>query len=159
MVPNRNSRNALHERYVGRAVWNRSKFVKAPGTNRRVPRQRPESEWHRNDHPRWGRPRNFSRGTCSNGLRERNEHVEVHLLAGLQQSVLQPEAMEYALLKFEAELEKELKAATGSIDLRRRRKAQIEVELSGLGEAVAVQGASDVSPAQSASAADCKDLR
>jgi hypothetical protein len=29
---------------VGRVVWNRSKFVKVPGTNRRVARQRPESE-------------------------------------------------------------------------------------------------------------------
>jgi hypothetical protein len=50
--------------------------------------------------------------------------------------------MDYSLLKFEAELEKELNAATGSIDSQRRRKAKIEVELSRLAEAVAVQGAS-----------------
>jgi hypothetical protein len=55
----------------------------------------------KNDHPRWGCPRNFSRGTCANNLLERNEHVEAQLIAGLQQSVLQPEAVEYVLLKFE----------------------------------------------------------
>jgi hypothetical protein len=33
------------ELYTGRIVWNRSRFVKVPGTNRRVRRERPESEW------------------------------------------------------------------------------------------------------------------
>jgi DNA invertase Pin-like site-specific DNA recombinase len=199
-----------NERYVGRVVWNRSKFVKVPGTNRRVARQRPENEWRKynapelrivsdelwqrvqdrlkwlrenykggrangllsrsatskylfsgilvcaecggrlsiitgsrkNDHPRWGCPRNFSRGTCPNSLRERNEYVEAQLLEGLQRSVLQTEALEYALLKFEIDLEKELSAATGSIDSQRRRKEQIDTELARLAEAVAAQGAS-----------------
>ena len=40
-----------NERYVGRVVWNRSKFVKVPGTNRRVARQRPESEWRKHNAP------------------------------------------------------------------------------------------------------------
>jgi site-specific DNA recombinase len=31
--------------YVGRIVWNRSRFVKSPGTNKRLRRDRPESEW------------------------------------------------------------------------------------------------------------------
>ena len=31
--------------YMGRLVWNSSKFVKVPGTNRRVRRARPENEW------------------------------------------------------------------------------------------------------------------
>src|SRR5882672_10596642 len=200
-----------NERYVGRVVWNRSKFVKVPGTNRRVARRRPESEWRthtapelrivsdelwlkvqerlkwmkenykggrangllsrsatsrylfsgllvcaecggrlaiitgsrKKDHPRWGCPRNFSRGTCSNSLRERNEYVEAQLLAGLQRAVLQPEAMEYSLLKFEVELENHLATTTGSIDSHRRRKGQIDLELSRLAEAVAVQGASE----------------
>ena len=50
--------------------------------------------------------------------------------------------MEYALLKFENELEKELNAATGTIDSQRRRKEQIDRELVRLAEAVAAQGAS-----------------
>lgn len=39
------------ERYVGRVVWNRSKFVKVPGTNKRVRRARPENEWKRAERP------------------------------------------------------------------------------------------------------------
>jgi site-specific DNA recombinase len=199
-----------NERYVGRVIWNRTKFVKAPGTNRRVARPRPEGEWcrqsapelrivsddlwqrvqdrlawlretyrgHRpaglcsprasskylfsgllvcaecggrlsiitgsrkNDHPRWGCPRNYSRGTCSNSLRERNDCVEAQLLDGLQQSVLQTDAMEYTLAAFEIELEKELSATSGSIDQHRRRMTAIDTELSRLAEAVAVQGLS-----------------
>ncbi len=33
------------ELYMGRMVWNRSRFIKVPGTNRRVARPRPKSEW------------------------------------------------------------------------------------------------------------------
>ena len=35
------------ELYKGETVWNRSKFVKVPGTNKRRSRPRPESEWKR----------------------------------------------------------------------------------------------------------------
>lgn len=35
------------ELYKGEHVWNRSKFVKVPGTNKRRSRPRPESEWKR----------------------------------------------------------------------------------------------------------------
>ena len=34
-----------NERYVGRVVWNRHRFIKVPGTNRRVARPRPKNEW------------------------------------------------------------------------------------------------------------------
>jgi site-specific DNA recombinase len=33
------------ELYIGRVIWNRSKFIRVPGTNKRVRRMRPESEW------------------------------------------------------------------------------------------------------------------
>ena len=33
------------ELYAGTVIWNRSKFVPVPGTNRRVRRMRPQSEW------------------------------------------------------------------------------------------------------------------
>jgi len=36
-----------NELYIGNVVWNRSRFVKVPGTNRRQRRIRPESEWLR----------------------------------------------------------------------------------------------------------------
>ena len=40
-----------NELYIGNLVWNRSKFVKVPGTNRRQRRPRPESEWLRTSNP------------------------------------------------------------------------------------------------------------
>jgi hypothetical protein len=33
------------ELYAGRIIWNQSHFVKVPGSNRRVRRERPQSEW------------------------------------------------------------------------------------------------------------------
>ena len=33
------------EIYVGRVIWNKSKWLKKPGTNKRVRRARPESDW------------------------------------------------------------------------------------------------------------------
>jgi site-specific DNA recombinase len=40
-----------NELYIGRVIWNRRQFVKRPGTNKRVPRDRPKSEWSRKDLP------------------------------------------------------------------------------------------------------------
>lgn len=34
-----------NDRYAGKIVWNRSRFVKVPGSNRRVARPRPPEEW------------------------------------------------------------------------------------------------------------------
>jgi site-specific DNA recombinase len=50
--PNAIREMLYREVYMGRLVWNTSKFVKVPGTNKRVRRARPESEWrivHRED--------------------------------------------------------------------------------------------------------------
>jgi hypothetical protein len=41
---NRNSRNASRELYVVRVIGSKSKFVNAPGRNKRLCRMRPESE-------------------------------------------------------------------------------------------------------------------
>jgi site-specific DNA recombinase len=198
-----------NERYAGRLIWNKAKFVKVPGTNRRVARPRQEKEWkireapqmrivsaelwqkvqHRllrmravyaqgrpkgllsrsasssylfsgilvcaecggklriitghgkNNHPRWGCPLNFNRGTCPNTLRERNDRVEPYLLAGLQESVLQPEAIDYVLVEFQVELDRQLKAMSGQVDDVRVRKSAVETELARLAEAVAQGGA------------------
>jgi site-specific DNA recombinase len=40
-----------NELYIGNVIWNRSKFVKVPGTNKRQRRPRPESEWLRASNP------------------------------------------------------------------------------------------------------------
>ena len=37
--------------YAGKVIWNSSRFVKVPGTNKRVRRARPESEWRTVAHP------------------------------------------------------------------------------------------------------------
>lgn len=37
--------------YTGKVIWNSSRFVKVPGTNKRVRRARPESEWRVVLHP------------------------------------------------------------------------------------------------------------
>jgi site-specific DNA recombinase len=197
-----------NERYVGRLVWNKSKFVKVPGTNRRVARPRPENEWKireaqhlrivseelstkvqrrlqrmraiytqgrpnglfsrsasskylfsgilicaecgsklriitghgKGNRSRWGCPLNYNRDTCTNTVRARNDQVEQWLLAGLQESVLRPEAVHYALVKFQVELDLQLKAVSGQFDEVRARKSEIEVELTRLAEAVAQQG-------------------
>lgn len=34
-----------NERYAGRIIWNRWRYVKTPGTNERVARPRPRNEW------------------------------------------------------------------------------------------------------------------
>ena len=39
------------ELYIGKRVWNRTKFVKTPGTNKRVARPRPANEWKVQDVP------------------------------------------------------------------------------------------------------------
>jgi site-specific DNA recombinase len=40
-----------NELYLGNVVWNRSRFLKVPGTNKRRRRPRPESEWLRTSNP------------------------------------------------------------------------------------------------------------
>jgi site-specific DNA recombinase len=39
------------EMYVGRVIWNRSRFVKSPRSNKRVRRPRPRSDWRSIDRP------------------------------------------------------------------------------------------------------------
>jgi site-specific DNA recombinase len=39
------------ELYAGRLIWNRSRFIKVPGTNKRVARPRPRSEWRTSERP------------------------------------------------------------------------------------------------------------
>src|ERR1700676_701543 len=40
-----------NELYIANVIWNRSRFVKIPGTNKRQRRARPESEWLRSSNP------------------------------------------------------------------------------------------------------------
>jgi site-specific DNA recombinase len=40
-----------NEIYIGKRIWNRTKFVKVPGTNKRTSRLRPRTEWKEQDVP------------------------------------------------------------------------------------------------------------
>ena len=86
----------LRELYTGRIVWNRSRFVKRPGTNKRLRRERPINEWLILEQPElriidevlWERVQNrlafvaqrFSRGARA-GLYHRGASSQ-HLLTG-----------------------------------------------------------------------------
>jgi site-specific DNA recombinase len=37
--------------YIGQMIWNRSRFIKVPGSNKRVARPRPRSEWRTSERP------------------------------------------------------------------------------------------------------------
>jgi site-specific DNA recombinase len=186
--------------YIGRIVWNRSRFVKQPGTNKRLRRERPQSEWcirecpelriiddglwsrvqarlafvaqtfgkgkppglyHRaasspyllsgflkcgtcganlvivtgrgkGCHPRFGCPQNFSRGACSNGVKERADWIEERLLSQLQEAVLRPEAVEYAIGEFERQLTSSLAHVETHLGRMRQRADKIQQELENL---------------------------
>jgi site-specific DNA recombinase len=195
------------ELYAGRVIWNRSRFVKGPGSNKRLRRERPKNEWRiverpelrivddalwtrvqrrieriaeqfkgkrpglynraasspylltgflkcsscgaslaivtgrrKGGHGKYGCPQNFYRGACPNDLKEGVEVVEERLLAGLQRSVLQPDAINYALQEFERQLSASLvDLSTGVARMRERRDA-IQRELDRLIAAVASVG-------------------
>jgi site-specific DNA recombinase len=91
-------------------------------------------------HARYGCPRNFNRGTCTNDLKERHDRLEARLLEGLQEAVLQPHVIDYTLDRFERELKKQLQSLSGQMDGLRRRKRKLEAELQRLTKAVAEGG-------------------
>ncbi len=199
-----------NELYIGRQIWNRSKFVKRPGTNKRVRRERPKSDWlitekpelriidqqlwdrvqeriafvqqHYNfgnkpglapkaftspnlltgfmkcgscganliivsgrgklNHPRYGCPQHFNRGACTNGVKERADALEEMLFAELQNAVLQPEAIDFAIQEFERQLKTSLAGLDCKIGRLRERSQKLQQELDNLIPALASCGPS-----------------
>jgi site-specific DNA recombinase len=88
------------------------------------------------NHPNqtYGCPINFHRGdsVCSNRVRVRRDILEVRLLAGLQDKVLRDDVVNYALDRFEEQLEKELGNIGGEMEQMRKRKADLESEAARL---------------------------
>jgi site-specific DNA recombinase len=82
----------------------------------------------------YGCPMNFHRGdsVCSNRLRVRRDVLEKELLAGLQEKVLREDVVAYVLERFESELVKELENIGGEMDRMKRRKAELDAEISRL---------------------------
>jgi DNA invertase Pin-like site-specific DNA recombinase len=198
------------ELYAGRIVWNQSRFVKVPGTNRRVRRERPQSEWRIVERPelriipidlwekvqervkavgemfgnngkagllarsatspylltgflkcgqcganlaivtgrgpgrksKYGCPQNFYRGACPNDLKENKEQIEERLLAELQNRVLTPEVIDFALEEFGRQLSLKLLDLSDGLSRLRERRSQLEAELRRLADAAAQNGAS-----------------
>ncbi len=197
-----------NELYVGRLIWNRSRYVKQPGTNKRLRRMRPKSKWHilekpelrivdqdlwervqrrikwvnekynygntpglshrastspnlltgfmkcgvcgrnltivsgrgKHNHPRYGCPFNANRGACSNGLKERADVLEDRLFSQLQNAVLQPEAIDYAVQEFERQLQSSLAGLDNKIGRMRRRSEQLQHEIGNLASTAAQCG-------------------
>src|SRR6266849_8268969 len=194
------------ELYVGRVIWNRSRFTKVPGTNRRVARPRPSGEWRISERPElriisdelwqlvqaknlrmaklygghhqgllnrsassrnlltgflkcglcggnlvivtgrqrrhamYGCPQHFYRSTCSNGLKVRQECLEKELLSDLQQAILQPEAIDYALQEFQRDLDSVLVSAGQDRERKKGRQNELREQLQRLAGAVAQSG-------------------
>jgi DNA invertase Pin-like site-specific DNA recombinase len=190
--------------YAGTMIWNKSRFIKEPGTNKRLRRARPQTDWRtvQNeslriiDQPLWQRvqarlaevqetygyaglergpntsylltgflrcgtcganmvivtgrgkqgqrsygcPQNYYRGACKNNLKERQDHLEAKLLSGLQTSVLQSDAIEYALVEFQRQLAQALSTMEDDLGRARDRKVQLERELANLIGAIATTG-------------------
>jgi site-specific DNA recombinase len=94
----------------------------------------------------YGCPQNAYRGdtVCKNDVRVFRQELEGKLLAGLQDQIMRPEAVEYVLDNFESALLKALDELGGALAQMRARKDQLEREVANLTQAVA-QG--DFSPA------------
>ena len=88
------------------------------------------------NHPNqtYGCPLNFHRGdsVCSNRVRVRRDILEAKLLAGLQDKVLREDVVNYALDRFEEQLEKALGNIGGEMEQMRKRKAELESEAARL---------------------------
>jgi site-specific DNA recombinase len=93
----------------------------------------------------YGCPQNTFRGAvvCPNGMRIFRRALEEKLLNGLQDQVMRPEVIDYILEKFEAELTNAMDNLGGELEQMRRRKGELEREITNLANFVA-QG--DCSP-------------
>jgi site-specific DNA recombinase len=194
------------ELYKGWEVWNRTKFIKVPGTNKRRSRPRPQSEWKRRFDPElvivpeelWeqvqhrlnafngiGRDKSkrglysrsvtspyllsnrlkcgrcgsnlivssggkkkpkyvctgyINRGICTNKLRISAEEVEKQLLAKLQEDLLQPDRITFAVEEFGRQLRQSLGNLTDELSEMRLRKEKLEKEIRNFTKAIAESG-------------------
>ncbi len=196
------------ELYKGWDIWNRTKFVKVPGTNKRRSRPRPQSEWKRRYDSKWvivsdelwervqhrlsafngiGRDKSkrglfsrsvtssyllsnrlkcgrcgsnmivssggkkkpkyvctgyINRGICANSLRIGAEEIETQLLARLQDDLLQPDRIDFAVEEFGRQLRSSLHNLTDELSEMRQRKEKLEREIRNFTKAIADSGPS-----------------
>jgi len=91
---------------------------------------------------RWpvGCPINFNRGACQNGVKQRADEIEARLFSDLQNAMLQPEAIEYAIQEFERQLQSSLSALDTRIGQMRQRASQLQKEIANLAATAAQCG-------------------
>jgi site-specific DNA recombinase len=87
--------------------------------------------------PHYGCLMNFNRNTCSNSVRIRKDILEGQLLSKLQNEVLREEVIDYALSRFEEELTKAVRSASGQMSRLEQKKRKLEKELQNLSKAIA----------------------
>jgi site-specific DNA recombinase len=80
-------------------------------------------------HGRYGCPINFKRGACSNGVKQRASEIETHLFSELQEAVLRPESINYALKEFEFQLQSSLAGLEDKIGRMRKRAEELKKEI------------------------------
>jgi hypothetical protein len=87
----------------------------------------------------YGCPQNTFRGAsvCTNSVRVFRRALESRLLDGLQEQIMRPEAVDYVVERFEAELVKALENLGGELEQMRRRKEALESEVTNLANAIA----------------------
>jgi len=88
----------------------------------------------------YGCPQNTFRGAsvCTKSVRVFRRALESRLLDGLQEQIMRPEAVDYVLERFEAELVKALENLGGELEQMHRRKEALENEVTNLTNAIAL---------------------
>jgi len=80
--------------YRGQVIWNRGRFVKSPGTNKRVRRERPRDEWRITDRPEL----RIVSEELWEGVRSRLEWIKVHYRGVARPGLLHRSASSHNLL-------------------------------------------------------------
>jgi site-specific DNA recombinase len=93
----------------------------------------------RNGAERYGYSLHHQRGdaVCSNALTIRRDDLEDRLLRGLSESVLRPEAIDYAVDRISQELQQRFESFDSEFERLRQRKQQILAEIARLVQAIA----------------------
>jgi Recombinase zinc beta ribbon domain len=91
-------------------------------------------------HNKYACSRRFNRGGCENNLYIRRDDLEDMLLDKLQNGILQPEVVDYAVTEFQRQLEAALGSLPDDLTGMRQRKTRLEAEVRRLVSAVAESG-------------------
>jgi hypothetical protein len=88
----------------------------------------------------YGCPQNFNRGTCSNGLKIRQEVVERNLFSRLQAEVLTEDVIDYTVQEFTRRTQDGASTLSEEITAIRRRHSEVEQEITRVAAAIAEGG-------------------